>query len=232
LSAGSGSPLPADEPAGEDTGWSLPRGPHGLSREVVANNQRQRLLVGTARAISSRGYAEMTVEQVLKEAGVSRATFYEHFENKRECVLVAHEEAFDRLAGALFRACARGSEWSAQVAAAVRAAIDFAVERPEEAQLLVVDAVAADLTLAERVLASNDFLVGLLRNGRERCPEAASLPELTERALIGAVSSVIGNRLLSGQADRLPALEPQLVQLMLMPYLGVNEARRVAEAPR
>lgn len=57
-----------------------------------------------------------------------------------------------------------------------------------------IEAVAADPTLVERVLASNDFLVGLLRNGREQCPPASSLPELTERALIGAASSVIGNR--------------------------------------
>jgi AcrR family transcriptional regulator len=193
--------------------------------------QRQRLLAGVARALAGRGYAEMTVEQVLKEAGASRATFYEHFQDRRECVLVAHEEAFDRLTGILFRACAGESEWAAKVAAAVAATIGFAVARPEEAQLLIVDTVAADPTLAERVLASNDFLVGLLRNGREQCPGADSLPELTERALIGAASSVIGNRLLSGQADRLPALEPQLVQLMLMPYLGISEARRVAEAP-
>lgn len=111
----------------------------------------------------------------------------------------------------------------------MRTAIAFVVRGPEEAQLLIVDAVAADPTLAMRVLASNDYLVGLLRNGREQCPGAATLPELTERALIGAASSVIGSRLLSGQADRLPALESQLVQLMLMPYLGITEARRVSE---
>ena len=101
---------------------------------------------------------------------------------------------------------------------------------PEEAQLLVVDAVAADPTLASRVLASNDYLVGLLRNGREQCPRAATLPELTERALVGATTSIIGMRLLSGQAGQLPDLEPQLVQLLLMPYVGVEKARGVADA--
>jgi AcrR family transcriptional regulator len=222
---------PAEDPTGPSQ-WQLPRGPHKLPRDVVVDHQRQRLLAGAAQALAGRGYAEMTVAQVLKEAGVSRTTFYEHFQNRRECVLVAHEEVFDRLAGILFRACAAESEWSAKVAAAVAAAIGFAVTRPEEAQLLIVDAVAADPTLAERVLASNDFLVGLLRNGREQCPQAATLPELTERALIGATTSIVGMRLLSGQADQLRDLEPQLVQLLLMPYVGVAEARRVAEAPR
>ena len=221
--------LPAEEPANEGRS-QLPRGPHKLPREVVVDNQRQRLLAGVARALAAHGYAEMSVANILTEAGVSRTTFYENFENKRECVLAAHEEAFDRLSGELFRACAAESEWTAKVVAGVAAGIGFAARAPEEAQLLVVDAVAADPTLASRVLASNDYLVGLLRNGREQCPRAATLPELTERALVGATTSIIGMRLLCGQADQLPDLEPQLVQLLLMPYVGVDEARRVAEA--
>jgi len=196
---------------------------------VVADNQRQRLMAAAARAISEHGYAELTVEQVLAEAGISRTTFYENFANKRECVLAAHEEAFDRLAAELFRACAEEPDWPAKVAAGVRTAIAFAVARPEEAQLLIVDAVAADPTLAARVLDSNESLVGILRNGREQSHRAAALPELTERALIGAAGSVIGSRLLSHQADRLPALEPELIQLMVMPYVGAAEGRRLAE---
>jgi len=221
--------LPPRRPAG-DIAWPLPRGPHKLPREVVTDNQRRRLMAGMARALARKGYAEMSVEDVLTEAGVSRTTFYEHFKNKRECVLLAHEEAFDRLAAELFRACAGENEWPAKVAVAVSAAIGFAARNPDEAQLLVVDALAADPTLAERALLSNDYLVGLLRNGREQCLQAGTLPELTERALIGAASSVVGTRLLAGQVDQLPVLEPQLIQLMLMPYVGISEARRIAEA--
>ena len=216
------------EPTSHDR--PLPRGPHRLPRDVVVENQRQRLLVATARVLAEHGYAQLTVEQVHSKAGVSRTTFYEHFANKQACVLVAHEEVFDRFTGELFRACAEQSEWSAKVKAGVEATIAFSMKCPEEAQLLLIDPVAADPFLATRVLSSHDYLIGLLRNGREHCPQAGSLPELTERALLGAAASVVGSRLLSGQADRLPALEPQLLQLMLMPYLGVTEARRVAQS--
>ena len=211
-------------------GWQLPRGPHGLPREVVVDHQRQRLLAGAARALAEHGYAAMSVEHILVNAGVSRTTFYENFDNKRECVLAAHEQAFNRLAGELVGACAAESQWPAKVAAAIAAAVEFGMRAPDEALLLVLDAVAADAVLASRVLAANDFLVGLLRNGRERWPSAVDLPELTEPALIGAATSVIGARLIAGQADRLRGLEPQLVQLVLMPYLGNEEARKVAEA--
>jgi AcrR family transcriptional regulator len=208
----------------------LPRGLHELPREAIVGNQRQRLTAGAARALVDHGYSELTVEHVLTEAGVSRMTFYENFADKRECVLTAHEAALDRFVADLVGACARKSEWPAKVAAGVNAAIAFVTARPEEARLLIVDPVAADPTLASRVLASQDHLVGMLRSGREQSSRAASLPELTERALVGAASSVIGSRLLAGQADRLQALGPELIQLMLMPYVGATEARQIVEA--
>jgi AcrR family transcriptional regulator len=218
------------EVAGIDS-RKLPKGRHKLPREVVVGHQRERLLAAAAMAMADCGYAEMSVEQILVKAKVSRTTFYENFENKRDCVLMAHEAVFDRLVDELIRASSSASEWPEKIAVAVAAAIDFAVRAPEEAQLLVLEAAAAEPALVVKVLASNDYLVGLLRTGREYCPEAASLPELTERALIGATVSVIGARLLSGQTDQLPGLEPQLVQLILMPYLGIEEAARVAQGP-
>src|SRR5207245_95741 len=58
--------------------WRLPRGAHKLPREVVVGHQRERLLSGAARALAEHGYASLTVEQVIEQAGVSRATFYEN----------------------------------------------------------------------------------------------------------------------------------------------------------
>jgi AcrR family transcriptional regulator len=222
--------LPGDA-ADVDAVWQIPRGPHEPPHEIVADHGQQRLLTGAALALAEHGYAEMNVEHILDQAGVSRATFYEHFDNKRECLLIAHEQAFNRLTAELVRACAGRAEWSAKVAAAIVAAIDFAVRAPEEARLLVLETLAADPVLVERALVSNDYLVGLLRNGREQWRPAASLPELTERALIGATTSVIGRRLLCDQVDTLPALAPQLTHLILIPYLGNEEAAKFALPP-
>jgi AcrR family transcriptional regulator len=189
------------------------------------------LLGGAARALAKHGYPELTVEQILREAEVSRTTFYEHFSNKRDCILVAHDVAFERLSAGLRAACSAQPEWPRKVAAGVAAAVDYVTAVPEEAHLLVLDAVGTDPALASRALAATDFLVGLLRAGREQSEQAAALPDLTERALIGAITSVIASRLVSGQSDRLPEVRPQLVELVLMPYVGVEEARRLATSP-
>lgn len=227
--AGSGETAVRTNGNGRGNGASkLPRGAHRLPRDVVAENQRSRLLAGVARAVARRGYAGLVVEDVVREAGVSRTTFYENFDNKQECVRVAHGEAFDRLTGRIFRACAAEIDWPRRLAAAVRAAICLALEAPEEARLLLYESLGSDPELAAHVLASNEHLIGLLRAGREHSPHAGSLPELTERALIGAATSIVGNRLIQGQADRLRAVEPELVQLMLIPYVGGGQARRLA----
>ena len=74
---------PADPP--------LPRGRHAAPREVVWESQRGRLLSAMAEVVASKGYGTVAVRDVIARAGVSRKTFYEHFDNKEECFLAAYD---------------------------------------------------------------------------------------------------------------------------------------------
>jgi len=65
----------------------LPRGSSSLPREVVELEQRKRIVLGAARAVAEKGYAEASVAQIIAQAGVSRATFYTLFSDKEECFL-------------------------------------------------------------------------------------------------------------------------------------------------
>ena len=44
-----------------------------------------------AEAVTERGYANVTVADVIKRAGVSRETFYEQFANKEDCFMAAYD---------------------------------------------------------------------------------------------------------------------------------------------
>src|SRR5690349_19143195 len=77
----------------------LPRGRHGIPREEVLASQRGRMLWAMADAVAQRGYVKVTVADVLRGAGVSRETFYEHFKDKEECFLAALEGAAQLLTG-------------------------------------------------------------------------------------------------------------------------------------
>ena len=73
----------------------LPRGPHALPQDVVVAHQRERLLDAAAPAMADKGYAELTVRDLIDRAGVSRRTFYQLFDDKLDCVFAAHERAFE-----------------------------------------------------------------------------------------------------------------------------------------
>jgi AcrR family transcriptional regulator len=75
----------------------LPRGTHGLDPSLVAASQRTRLLEATGRAVADKGYAATTIEDIVRGAGVSKKTFYEHFSDKLDCFLAAYEAASDEL---------------------------------------------------------------------------------------------------------------------------------------
>ena len=77
--------------------WRLPRGRHGLPRELVERSQRERLLAAVVRVTAANGYEATTVGDILGEAGVGRESFYELFDDKRDCMLAAHKILVDDL---------------------------------------------------------------------------------------------------------------------------------------
>jgi AcrR family transcriptional regulator len=77
----------------------LPRGIASLPQDVVVLSQRARLVEATAHVVAEKGYAAATVADIIAHAGVSRATFYELFEDKEDCFLCC----FVGLAGSLMQ---------------------------------------------------------------------------------------------------------------------------------
>ncbi|PPJ22457.1 TetR/AcrR family transcriptional regulator [Nocardia nova] len=75
----------------------LPRGRHGIPRETVVQDQRDRILAAMADAMAAHGYVGTSVAAVLKRAGVSRETFYEQFRSKEDCFEAAYERAVELL---------------------------------------------------------------------------------------------------------------------------------------
>lgn len=208
--------------------WELPRGRHQLPREVTEQHQRARLIAGVATAVVEQGAAKFTVKDVLAAAGVSRATFYENFENRDEALLLAREVIFERFLGLVFRACNAVPEWPAKVKSVIEAALEWAAVEPAQMALLTLDALSSDVRMAEQVLASTDHLAALLSRGRAFSEEGPALPELTEKSIIGALTAIVSGRIANREAERLPELGPQLVELALTPYIGAAEAKRAA----
>jgi AcrR family transcriptional regulator len=82
---------------------------------------RIRLMHAMATAVADKGYAAVTIADVVAQAGVSKRTFYEHFTGKDDCLFSCYAEANDALATVVRAAAGRGGSGRAGVVAAVRA---------------------------------------------------------------------------------------------------------------
>jgi hypothetical protein len=144
----------------------------------------------------------------------------------------AFESAFARLRIRVETACASQSDWSLGAAAAIRAALEFAAGDPAAARALTSDALAAGrpgFAHYERLVS---YLCDLLLPGRAERSDAERLPRETERALAGGVAMLVAQRVDLGRHAELPALAPEAIQFVLTPYLGIDEARELAELRR
>ena len=142
------------------------------------------------------------------------------------------EAARARFRFALEGACERSAPWPERVAAALAAALRFAADNPDTVDVLTNRALAAgpDGVAAHRRLL--DWLAGLLAPGRRERPENADLPRTLELALLGGLASLVAQRLSAGRAAELPALAPEATELVLAPYLGPVEAKRLGGGTR
>lgn len=210
---------------------TLPRGPHALPQEEVIAHQRQRLIEAVAVALVEVGYAELTVRDLIDRAGVSRRTFYQLFDDKLDCVLTAHDAALERLRKEIEDACSAQLTWPDGAAAAVAAALEFVVRFPCETRLvLLAGHTVSEPKLMGAALEAHEQFASVLRTGRTRCTGPHAPGQQTEAAVIGSISAIVGARLCTNQIDGLQKLAPELVQIILAPYLGYEEAQRVAHA--
>jgi AcrR family transcriptional regulator len=192
-------------------GRQLPPGSHGIPPELVARNQRERLIAAVAEACAERGYAEVSVADLAQRAGVSTATFYKLFPGKRECALEAHGELLGRLLEEVDAACVAEQGWEEKLRAAIRTALALLAADPPTARLLTVEILAFGPAGAERNDAAIKAFVSRLRVGREASRDP-SLPN-ADWALVASISMLVGKRVMAGEAASLSQLEDELVAM-------------------
>jgi AcrR family transcriptional regulator len=109
----------------------------------IASDQRARLLAAMANVVAAKGYAATTVADVVRDAGVSRSTFYELFASKEACFLAAYNEGVDDLLRAVREAVHDApDDWRAQLRAGIRAYL-ARLARPDHFARVYIDEIHA-----------------------------------------------------------------------------------------
>jgi AcrR family transcriptional regulator len=195
---------------------------------AAENDPRARLLAAFTKVASERGYSRVEIPAVCRYAGVPRPVFDECFAGVEDALLAAQEAFLRRLWLEIEAACEAGGEWPGRVRAAVVAVIDALVESSASARVFAVEAPGASLAAASLQFSALDRVADLLREGRRHYPRARNMPDATERSLVGGTVSIVSQHLLAENAPEISRLQAQLVEVLLSPYLGEEQARRAA----
>jgi len=206
-----------------DTLSRLPRGRHAASRQVVWESQRGRMLAAMATAVGEKGYGAVAVADVIARAGVSRRTFYEHFDNKEECFLAAYDAGVESMLAAIDDAIgAAASDGPLAIARAGTARyLETLAANPAFARTFLVEVLAAGPRALERRAAVHARFAEQLAvvHRAARSASSSSGARRTEpgphvfRACVGAIHELVTDHVLRRGAESLPSLLDGLVDV-------------------
>ena len=209
-------------PAPDPATVPVPRGRHAPPLEVRVEAQRIRLFAAAAAVFARVGYAEASAEAISREAGMSKATFYEHFANKEECILSLFDQAAEYVVAGMARAVGAREEvtdYELAVRRSLGAFLEILAAHPDQAQTLLVQIIGAGPRALERRDAVMDLFARLLHRDnaalapRLGCPTFAS-PE-DAYACIGAIFEVVSRQLRTGTPADIREAAPTLERVIL-----------------
>lgn len=207
---------------------TVPRGRHAPPLEVRQSRQRGRLFAAAAAVFARVGYADATAEAIAREAGMSKATFYEHFGNKEDCIVALFDAATDQVLAAMREAAARDAadDPQSRVRTTLGAFLGTLAHFPDESQTLLVEIVGAGPRAMERRDRALEAVAQYLEELNARDAERGATPRLhpfDAFAIVGAVVELASRQIRTGVPSDIRELEP-VVERLTLGLLGAGAA--------
>jgi AcrR family transcriptional regulator len=208
--------------------WRLPRGRHGLPREIVERSQRERLLAAVVRVTVEKGYDATTVADILGEAGVGRESFYQIFDARLDCMLAAHKVLVDDLEAHVRAVYIAPGPWPRRMREALAATLNWFAADPSAARFVFVELSAVGPAFRSTFRAEYARFTKLIDEGLEDDGPSPALTQATQLA-VGAILARIYEEVVLDRAAELPRLLPDLTYNLLVPFVGEEIARAEQE---
>lgn len=188
-----------------------------------SETRRQQILEAMVRVVGRQGYKAVSVADVIVEADASRTTFYKHFDGKHDCFLAAYDMVVERVLGEVIASCDGERTWLERVRTGLATIVEMFSLDPELARTAIVEVATAGAGARRRHWSAINRFTEFLEEGEELA-DGRQLPDNIALMAAGAVSGLIFDELLTGRAERLPELLPDLLFAMLVPYIGPGAA--------
>jgi AcrR family transcriptional regulator len=208
---------------------TVPRGRHAPPLEVRQDRQRARLFASASAVFARLGYADATAEAIAREAGMSKATFYEHFDNKEDCIVALFDAATELLLHNMRAAVAQhvDAEPRTRVRTTLAAFLETLARYPNESQTLLVEIVGAGPRAMERRDRALDAVAAYIDDLNRVDAERGRSPRLASPhdayAITGAVLELASRRIRVGVPGDIRELEP-VVERLILGLLAAGES--------
>src|SRR5213083_1274489 len=162
-------------------------------RRMRAPDRRAQLLEVARRVFGNSGFHSVSMDDVAKEAGVTKPILYDHFPSKKELYLELLDEDLSALHDAVKQALDSPVGNRERILRSFQAYFDFVDEQADGFRLLMQETVGAEKDFRERVAKTRDQILGevadlIVRESNGRLDRAHA--ETVALALIGMVETV------------------------------------------
>jgi AcrR family transcriptional regulator len=199
---------------------TVPRGRHAPPLEVRQDRQRRRLFVAAAAVFARCGYAEATAEAIAREAGMSKATFYEHFDNKESCIIALFDAAMETILGAMVQTGDEPGQGDprARYQRNVVTFLEAIASFPDTAQTLLVEIIGAGPKAMERRDGVLNAFAEYIYSRNKADYEAGLVPRFASLAdcyaIVGAIVELASRQLRRQEPQDIRDLAPVVERLI------------------
>ncbi|MDB5956007.1 TetR/AcrR family transcriptional regulator [Ramlibacter sp.] len=179
----------------------------------ITQEHRGRLLHGMAQSVADKGYAETTIADVVREASVSRRTFYEQFSDKAECFIALYEAASHNVLQVLRDAIDPSHGWEEQLERALGAYLGAMASSPVLMRTLFTEILALGAQGLEARRRVNrelaEFMLAVVNEGGAKRVSAQ-----LAMAVVGGIHELVLQAIEEGRVAQLPALTGTAAELV------------------
>jgi AcrR family transcriptional regulator len=196
----------------------------------VSAPARERLKAAMLEMVIEQGYEATSVDQVADLAGVGRAKFGRYFGSKEECAIAVFDHFQADFETKVMAAYGSEPTWPDNLRAAAYAIADWSTENPRGMKFGTVEMLWISEAAQARRLHGFETFLGMIEAGRDVADDPDSIPSHTAGRLMGSVAEILTRRM-QGKGFDARAFVPELMALIVTPYLGEEVAARELEIP-
>ena len=186
--------------------------------------RREALLMAMLSELGEKGYGETSIERACEVAGISVAEFEAEFGDMDTCLFAAYDHLADRILTQATAGCEAGDPWPERIRAGLIALLALVASDPEMARVMTRSFPGVRPATYQCYVELLERFLPFMKEGREYSEVEEELPIEVEMLAIGAAEAIIFSEVDAGRSAGLPAMAPEILFSVLVPFMGPDRA--------